>query len=529
MRRRFTGRAFFFSPFGAMLVAALVALPFLASRGIYEPTEGRYAQCAREMLDSGQWLVPTLEGEPHWTKPPLAYWAIAIGMKILGANDAGARLANAIAFILTVGAICLLGRTLASRRAGGLAALIYATAPFPALMAWGASTDVLLTMFETFAVLAAARAVAERDSVRARSARWIVACYLSLGLAFLTKGPIALIAVVPIAYLFARSARRPGQPLGIGNPIAILLGVVVGVSWYVVVAIHDPSVIDYWIHHEILDRTLTDSAGRNALWFKPFVIYLPPLLFGAGLWLIPLWAGGSESSGTVGTSRLARFRARLSRWTLGPAYSNDRLFAYWVLIPLGALSLSRSRLPLYVLPLFPAIALLLATRATGATGATIATGATRRREVDGRTTRSRGPSVLKWLGASVALLFATKLVWSRIDTDHDMTRLAGAIESVAKDASVFVYHEDELYGLSFELGRGLKRVADVEDLANPIGRDGSLDDAAKELLRLDAKRCVLISRERRHSKVEAALDCSGPMKWRVVHSAGWNVYAAALE
>ncbi|MCK4510708.1 glycosyltransferase, partial [bacterium] len=70
-----------------IVLAALLAFAFQGSRGLYETTEGRYAESAREMLETGDWLVPRLDYEPHWTKPPLTYWALAGGMALLGENE----------------------------------------------------------------------------------------------------------------------------------------------------------------------------------------------------------------------------------------------------------------------------------------------------------------------------------------------------------------------------------------------------------------------------------------------------------
>ena len=69
-----------------LFVALLVGVAFQGTRGLTETSETRYAECAREMLVTGNWLEPQLEFQPHWTKPPLAYWCIAAGMKVFGAN-----------------------------------------------------------------------------------------------------------------------------------------------------------------------------------------------------------------------------------------------------------------------------------------------------------------------------------------------------------------------------------------------------------------------------------------------------------
>ncbi|KPK99456.1 MAG: hypothetical protein AMK75_06425, partial [Planctomycetes bacterium SM23_65] len=85
-----------------VVLAVVLAFGFLGTRGLYETTEGRYAEAAREMIETGDWLVPRLDYEPHWAKPPLTYWALAGGMMLLGENEWGVRLAPALAYLVTV-------------------------------------------------------------------------------------------------------------------------------------------------------------------------------------------------------------------------------------------------------------------------------------------------------------------------------------------------------------------------------------------------------------------------------------------
>jgi 4-amino-4-deoxy-L-arabinose transferase-like glycosyltransferase len=88
----------------AMLATIIVAAGFAGNlnRGLLETTEGRYAECAREMLESGNYVEPTLDYEPHSSKPPMAYWSMVAGMLLLGPSEAGVRLASGVAFIGTV-------------------------------------------------------------------------------------------------------------------------------------------------------------------------------------------------------------------------------------------------------------------------------------------------------------------------------------------------------------------------------------------------------------------------------------------
>ena len=179
-----------------VFLALFAAFSFQGSRGLYETTEGRYAECSREMMERGSYLEPTLDYQPHFTKPPLTYWAIAGGMRLLGPNEWGVRLYNAAAFFLTVLAIAWIGTTLWGKTTGIAAGLIYASSPFPVFGAYAVTTDTLLTLWGISAVLCCIKASRGQSSLKRKT--WIVAMWVFFGLGFLTKGPPALILLLPI-------------------------------------------------------------------------------------------------------------------------------------------------------------------------------------------------------------------------------------------------------------------------------------------------------------------------------------------
>ncbi len=136
----------------SVLCTALLGAAFQGSRGLYETTEGRYAEAALETLLSGRLLEPTLNGKPHWTKPPLTYWAIAAGLRLFGHNTWGVRAYLVLAWVVLVASIDWAGGVLWGRRAGALSALIAATTPMFAAAAHVVSTDLLLTTWAALTV-----------------------------------------------------------------------------------------------------------------------------------------------------------------------------------------------------------------------------------------------------------------------------------------------------------------------------------------------------------------------------------------
>jgi len=262
-----------------ILLALLVSFSFQGTRGLYETTEGRYAECAREMIESGNYLEPTLDYKPHWSKPPLTYWAIAGGIKLLGRSEWGVRFYDAVAFFLTVLVVSAIGKALWGETAGYIAGLIYLSSPFPVYGACAVSTDTLLTLWELCAVFC--YLIAYKGQSETKSSLWVPGMWIFFGLGFLTKGPPALIPLMPICIWNYRNSKK----VKLANPVGIFLFMLIGFSWYLIVCFKHPGLLSYFLGREVVARVASSSFHRNSEWYKPFVIYLPLLIFGAGPWL----------------------------------------------------------------------------------------------------------------------------------------------------------------------------------------------------------------------------------------------------
>jgi 4-amino-4-deoxy-L-arabinose transferase len=296
------------------------------------------------MVASGNYLEPTLNNQQHWTKPPLTYWAIAGGMKLLGKNEWGVRLYNVLAFCLTVMLVAWMGSLMFGRKVGLTAGFIYASSPFPVFGAFVVSTDTLLTLWETAAMLCFVRLCVEATAPRRNL--WAAVMWVFLGLGFLTKGPPALLVLIPIV---AWSVRRRIAPW-LGHVAGILLFIVVGCGWYLYVCYRHPGLLSYFVGEETINRMMSSETVHNRDWYKLFEIYLPVLTAGAGLWIYQevklLWQKRLFNPATV-------WRAmRGSGW--------GAFLLIWLLPALLVFFASRSRLQLYVLPLYVPLAIALA-------------------------------------------------------------------------------------------------------------------------------------------------------------------------
>jgi 4-amino-4-deoxy-L-arabinose transferase len=333
------------SPWWLLALLVLLAFAFQGTRGIWEPDEGRYTAAGLNMLERGDWLVPTIDGEhPHLTKPPITYWAIATSVAWLGHNEWGARLPGALAFIGTGLLVFGLGRRLCKSKPW-LPALAWSLSLAPVFAANIVSTDVLLMFFETAAMFAFVEAWVREGPDRRR---WLLAMWLAWGLAFMTKGPPGLL---PLGAMVAFLAIHDRPKLrGLFLPAGVTLFAIVAFSWFAVIVWQQPDRLGYFLGYEVYGRVFTGVHKRNAEWYGGLRIYLPALLAGAlPWWPLAIAAAGGPRAAWLGLRDRVRSRD-----------PQVLLLLYWLLLPLAVFMLARSRLELYVLPLFVPLALLVA-------------------------------------------------------------------------------------------------------------------------------------------------------------------------
>ncbi|MEZ5464276.1 MAG: glycosyltransferase family 39 protein [Lysobacteraceae bacterium] len=334
-----------------LLLALLLGFSFQGQRGIWDADEGRYVNVALQMLDSGDWSLPRRHPDTlHLTKPPLTYWAIAASAAAFGTSEQALRLPNTLAYVLTVLLCFGIGRRLLPQRPW-LPALVYAALPLPFFAANWVTTDTLLAAFETLALFCCVEAVFGGHG-RTASQRWLLAMWAAFGLAFMTKGPPALLPLLGLV-VWRFLQRHETDSLRTFRASGLLLFLLIGGSWYAWAMFRLPGLFDYYLGHEVADRVLSEDFERFPQWWGALYVYGLAFLLGSVPWL---YAIGLQRGGWL------RRRPRLSgwrqRWQTLPA--QRRLLWLWLLLPLLVLFIARSRLPLYVLPLFVPMALLIA-------------------------------------------------------------------------------------------------------------------------------------------------------------------------
>ncbi len=306
---------------------------------LLEPDETRYANIPREMLASGDLAIPVLDGEPYYDKPPLLYWGIACSYELFGVSIQSARLIPSLAVIATLLLTYAFGKKNLPEETAWRGTLILALAPGMVGMGRLLLLDGLLTLVVFLGQAALWQAAGKATFHRGW---WVLAAILA-GIGLMTKGPIALLLiVVPLMAYLCLSPEAPGErPTWRGWLAFGMLATGIALPWHLSLALRDPEFLRhyFWEHHVL--RFLQPFDHIRGTFF-----YLPILaigLFPGSLLVIKL---GRQLASTNCRERSTRNQA-LGYWLLAGSFC---VFFF---------SLSGCKLPTYVLPAFPALALIL--------------------------------------------------------------------------------------------------------------------------------------------------------------------------
>ncbi len=266
-------------------LAAIVALSLavcmfhLGSFGLWEPDEARYAEIAREMLQSGNLLVPHLNYVAYVEKPPLLYWLTTLSFWIFGVSEFAARLPVALSAIVGILATYFFALRAFGRRHAILAAAILTTTPLYALMAQVLTTDMMLTALVTIATFSLYLHWRE-------GGRWCWVAYVAMGLAVMTKGPVGAALPIFSTLLWLTINRELRGAITKFRAVAgLLLMILIAAPWFIVMTVREPGFADFYFIGEHLRRVFeTDYSHSEAFYF-----YLPVLAVGLLPWslLVP--------------------------------------------------------------------------------------------------------------------------------------------------------------------------------------------------------------------------------------------------
>ncbi|MCK4829400.1 glycosyltransferase family 39 protein, partial [bacterium] len=260
-----------------VLLLAVYCFAFQGERGLFDPDEGRYSAVALQMIKSHDWLNPhTHPDHEHLAKPPLAYWAIASSLLTFGKNEFAVRFPNALAFFVSIIFSFYLGKVFVPKRPW-IVSLIFATFLFPATVCNGATTDYMLTVWETMAVCFFAHAFWRKKGNERLTL--ILFMWISFGLAFLTKGPPSLLPLFSII-VFLQFKCTKKQDFNMYWVRGLLILLFIASSWFLGVILKNHELMRYFLWDEIVLRVFTSHHARHSSWYAAFYIFLPVLVFG---------------------------------------------------------------------------------------------------------------------------------------------------------------------------------------------------------------------------------------------------------
>lgn len=321
-----------------LLVWLALTLPFWdLGAPLLEVDDARYAQVPAEMLASGDWTKPTLNGLDYIEKPPLWYWLAASSYRALGVGEAAARLPLALLSVLGALGAWWLGAWLYAPAVGRVAGAATASALLWAFLSHNMTLDLPVSVF-----LFGASAFALRAMLRPEDGRWAApAAWACAGLAFLSKGLISVL--FPAAWVLGLALLRPELRVGaaaLARPDGPLLAAAIVLPWLLAMQKVKPDFLRVFFLEQHFQRFLTPKYNRGADWWF-YLLVLP-----AGLlpWTVPA-AGGV---------------LRALRRPFGDV--RDFALTCWILGVALFFSLSHSQLATYILPVFPFCAVLAARR-----------------------------------------------------------------------------------------------------------------------------------------------------------------------
>lgn len=321
------------------LIFAALFFFLLGSRPLSNPDEGRYSEIPREMLETGDYVTPRLDGVKYFEKPPLVYWLTAAAFRVGGVNEFTARFWPALFALAGVLMTYSAGRALYGRATG-----IYSAATLGvSLLYYGLSRLIVLDLAVGFFISAALFSfIVAIEKPPGANRRWLfMAFYAAMGLGLLSKGLIAF--VLPGAAMFfwvlllnRWSRLRPLYPFS-----GSLLLLAIALPWHVLAAQRNPDFLSFYFVHEHFQRFTSTVHDRAEPWWYFLAVFAVGFLPGTFF----VWSSAREN-----------FRGG---WAQRANAATAWFLLIWIVAIVGFFSASHSKLIPYIIPVFPAAAVLV--------------------------------------------------------------------------------------------------------------------------------------------------------------------------
>jgi len=294
-----------------------------------------HAATSKDMVLSGDWITPTTNGEPFFDKPAFHNWLVALAFVVFGFTEFAARLPNAMMGLGCVLVTYLLGRRLYGPGAAFLGAVVLATAAEFFVLSRTVMHDMSLAFFVTLGLALWFVGYSKNATER----RWFLLSYAAFGGAMLAKGPIGVLLPGAVVFLFLLVRRELHFLRRMSLGWGVLIGLLVAAPWYLAVSLRNPDYARYFF----VELNFGSFLSRDPHHPEPFYYYLPVLLVGLVPWsfflpaaLVRVWQRRRED-----------------------AHGGTAFLLLWAGFYFAFFSAAESKLPTYILPLFPPLALLV--------------------------------------------------------------------------------------------------------------------------------------------------------------------------
>jgi 4-amino-4-deoxy-L-arabinose transferase-like glycosyltransferase len=323
----------------AWLVLAAAWFATLQVRPWFDPDEGRYAEIPREMVASGDWLTPRLDGLKYFEKPPLQYWATAAAYSVFGLSEWTSRLWTVGLAFACMPMVFGWTRRLYGLKAALAAVVALGVSPYFGIVGHLNLLDAGFTFWLTGSIFAFTLAQSsEMGSTDER--RWMIIAWLAAALAILSKGIVVgvLAGASLVIYSLVERDVRPWRRLHLAVGLPLFL--IVCAPWFIAVSLRNSDFAEFFFIHEHFARFLTTVHNRT----EPPWFFLPPLLLGVLPWGLALIGGCARAWRDPGPTAL---------------FKPLRFLLIFAVFTLVFFSASGSKLAPYIQPMFPPLAAIL--------------------------------------------------------------------------------------------------------------------------------------------------------------------------
>ncbi|TMQ31914.1 MAG: glycosyltransferase family 39 protein [Planctomycetota bacterium] len=328
-----------------LLLSLLLSLPNLGKPSLWDIDEGNNAVAAREMMESGNWIVPTFNYHLRVDKPALLYWLQIAAYRLCGVDELAARLPSALAAILSIFLIYELTRLLFDPATAILAGLVLATGCAFCASAHFANPDALLHALTVLTLFLFWRSFAHGGR------GWFIPAGVSAGLAVLAKGPVGLLLPGAVIVLFLLTCRRLRLLWDRRLVLGALIFLLVALPWYV------------WVTNDTKGEFLRGFVGKHNLerFLNPLENHRGPIYYYLGIVLLGFapWSAFLGLTCWYGAGKRARDDHALAK-NDGEPFPAYRFLWCWIAVYLVFFSVAATKLPNYVLPIYAPLAILTA-------------------------------------------------------------------------------------------------------------------------------------------------------------------------